>query len=33
MVMMQLGHSKIETTFRYLQLSIDKNKKIYDKFF
>ncbi|MGL5268674.1 MAG: tyrosine-type recombinase/integrase [Spiroplasma sp.] len=33
MVMMQLGHEKIETTFRYLQLSIEQNKKIYDKFY
>ena len=33
MVMMQLGHEKVETTFRYLQLSIDQNKKIYDKFY
>jgi integrase/recombinase XerD len=33
MVMMQLGHTKVETTFRYLQLSIDQNKKLYDKYF
>lgn len=33
MVMMQLGHEKVETTFRYLQLSVEENKKIYDKFF
>lgn len=33
MVMMQLGHEKVETTFRYLQLSIEQNKKIYDKFY
>lgn len=33
MVMLQLGHEKIETTFRYLQLSLAENKKIYDKFF
>ncbi|MDQ7982886.1 MAG: tyrosine-type recombinase/integrase [Spiroplasma sp.] len=33
MVMMQLGHEKVETTFRYLQLSIEENKKIYDKFY
>lgn len=33
MVMLQLGHEKVETTFRYLQLSLDENKKIYDKFF
>ncbi len=29
MVMMQLGHSSIETTFRYLQLSKDANRNIY----
>ncbi|MDR2660678.1 MAG: tyrosine-type recombinase/integrase [Lactobacillaceae bacterium] len=33
MVMLQLGHSKVETTFRYLQLSLEQNKKIYDKYF
>lgn len=33
MVMMQLGHTKIETTYKYLHLSIEKNKKIYDKYF
>ncbi len=33
MVMNQLGHEKIETTFRYMQLSINANKKIYDKYF
>ncbi len=33
MVMMQLGHEKIETTFKYLQLSKEANKKIYDKYF
>lgn len=33
MVMMQLGHSKVETTFRYLHLSIEQNKKIYDKYY
>ncbi len=33
MVMMQLGHSSIETTFRYLQLSKKKNKSIYNKAF
>lgn len=33
MVMMQLGHEKVETTFRYLQLSVEENKRIYDKFF
>ena len=32
-VMLQLGHSKVETTFRYLQLSKSKNMKIYDKFY
>ena len=32
-VMMQLGHSKVETTYRYLQLSIEKNKQIYKKFY
>lgn len=33
MVMMQLGHEKIETTFRYLNLSIEDNWKIYNKSF
>lgn len=33
MVMMQLGHEKIETTYRYLQLSIKDNQEIYNKFF
>lgn len=33
MVMMQLGHEKIETTYRYLQLSVDQNQKQYEKFF
>lgn len=33
MVSMQLGHEKVETTYRYLQLSIEQNKKIYDKFY
>jgi integrase/recombinase XerD len=33
MVMMQLGHTKVETTFRYLQLSIERNRKIYDKYY
>lgn len=32
-VMMQLGHSKVETTYRYLQISKELNKKIYDKYF
>ena len=32
-VMTQLGHSKVETTYRYLQLSRDNNIKIYSKFF
>ena len=32
-VMIQLGHSKIETTYRYLHMSKSKNQKIYDKFF
>ncbi|AUF83441.1 site-specific integrase [Mesoplasma syrphidae] len=32
MVMMQLGHEKIETTFRYLNLSLEENWKIYSKF-
>ncbi|AHI53831.1 integrase [Spiroplasma sabaudiense Ar-1343] len=29
MVMLQLGHEKIETTFRYLNLSVEDNWKIY----
>lgn len=33
MVMQQLGHEKLETTFRYLQLSMKENKKIYTKYF
>jgi integrase/recombinase XerD len=33
MVMMQLGHEKIETTFKYLQLSISENQKTYNKYF
>ncbi len=32
-VMLQLGHSKIETTYRYLQISKEKNRKIYNKYF
>ena len=32
-VMLQLGHSKIETTYRYLQMSKKENKKIYNKYF
>ena len=32
-VMMQLGHSKVETTYKYLQLSKTNNIKIYNKFF
>ena len=31
MVMLQLGHEKIETTFRYLNLSLEDNWKIYNK--
>ncbi len=33
MVMMQLGHSKIETTYRYLQSSKELNQNIYNKHF
>ncbi|MFV0246472.1 MAG: tyrosine-type recombinase/integrase [Mycoplasmatales bacterium] len=33
MVQLQLGHSKIETTFSYLNLSKNINLKIYNKFF
>ncbi len=33
MVMMQLGHSKIETTYRYLQSSKELNQSIYNKHF
>lgn len=33
MVMMQLGHEKLETTFRYLQLCKKTNRKIYQKYF
>lgn len=32
-IMLQLGHKKIETTYKYLQLSKEKNKKIYKKYF
>ncbi len=32
-VMIQLGHSKIETTYKYLQMSKKDNLKIYNKFF
>ncbi len=33
MVQLQLGHSKIETTFSYLNLSLTENQKIYSKYF
>ena len=33
MVMLQLGHSKLETTYKYLQMSKRDNLKIYKKFF
>ncbi|TCG11944.1 tyrosine-type recombinase/integrase [Mycoplasma todarodis] len=33
MVMLQLGHSKIETTYRYLHMSKSQNRKIYNKYF
>ncbi len=33
MVMLQLGHSKIETTYRYLNVSKELNKTIYNKHF
>ncbi len=33
MVMMQLGHSKIETTYKYLNASKELNKTIYNKHF
>lgn len=33
MVQLQLGHSKIETTFSYLNLSLSANAKIYSKYF
>ncbi|ATZ21520.1 tyrosine-type recombinase/integrase [Mesoplasma tabanidae] len=32
MVMSQLGHEKIETTFRYLNLSLEENWKIYSSY-
>jgi integrase/recombinase XerD len=32
MVMHQLGHEKIETTYRYLNLSLEENWKIYNAF-
>ncbi|MCP4336998.1 MAG: site-specific integrase [Mycoplasma sp.] len=32
-VMLQLGHSKVETTYRYLKLSKTNNLKIYNKFY
>ena len=32
-VMLQLGHSKIETTYRHLQISKEKNREIYVKYF
>ena len=32
-VMLQLGHSKLETTYRYLQLSKENNQKLYYKYF
>ncbi len=33
MVMTQMGHSKIETTFRYLNLSLKDHKSIYNRHF
>lgn len=33
MVQLQMGHSKIETTFSYLNLSLNDNEKIYNKYF
>ncbi len=33
MVMLQLGHSKVETTYRYLQSSKELNQSIYTKYF
>lgn len=32
-VMLQLGHTKVETTYKYLQISKEKNRKIYKKYF
>ncbi len=32
-VMMQLGHNKVETTYRYLNLSKQNNQKIYNKYY
>lgn len=32
-VMLQLGHSKVETTYRYLQLSKKRNQNIYKKYY
>jgi integrase/recombinase XerD len=32
MVMLQMGHTSIETTFRYLNLSKEKNENIYKAF-
>ncbi len=32
-VMMQLGHAKVETTYRYLNISIKQNKNVYNKYF
>ncbi len=33
MVQLQLGHAKIETTFTYLNLSLDDNHSIYKQYF
>lgn len=33
MVQLQMGHAKIETTFSYLNLSLEENAKIYNKHF
>lgn len=33
MVQLQMGHSKIETTFSYLNLSLNENSKIYNRYF
>ncbi len=32
-VMMQLGHAKVETTYKYLNISVKQNKAIYNKYF